>query len=78
MFFAQSWETTTYYIWDKMMIDVVDTGVKYEAWVYHTDYGIKWFLFAVEKKSTNKDDFCRMVRNNMDEYIELYKHEYID
>ena len=85
MFIKQENITSTYNVGDNMKVDIVDNGLNYEAWVYHSDYGIKTHMFGIAKNSKTPDgrklcanDFIQIVLNNLDQYIETYKNEYID
>ena len=50
----RKFKTWTYQIidtnWHGFMVDIVDTGDSYEAWLYNNDYGIKEMFIGVPHK----------------------------
>lgn len=70
----ESWE-----VWDGFILDLVTKGTEtYEAWIYHTDYGIKTLMWGVPQDSTTYGEFKDMVASSVAENIEGYKEEYMD
>lgn len=56
-------------------IRVAHNGDK-EAWIQHEDYGIATLMFGLEGKPYII--FKEVVESNLDEYIELYREEYMN
>ena len=59
-------------------IDIVVSEDTFEAWIYHSGYGIKELMFGIEKKTSTYQAFCDMVETNFEEYRNDYEDEYID
>jgi len=66
-------------------VDIVETKGEIEAWLCGKKYGTSNFMFGMQKSSTYFHDFyeiyngeyfnafCKLVENNLDEYIEMYE-----
>lgn len=83
-------ETATYSYTNGFMVDIVKERKKEEngktvelwnSWLYHTDYGVKNYMFGFEAYANGCDtieDYIRVVYSNIDDYIEIYKDEVFD
>lgn len=70
------WNTTeSYEDNDGYIVDIVslDMGAKFEAWIYHKDYGIKMFMFGIEANSMMRSEFTDLALNQYKGYIGRYK-----
>ena len=47
-----------------------------EAWLFHKDYGVADYMFGVDVKTQNFDQFFRTVEANLPDYINLYMREH--
>ena len=63
---------------EDFMVDVVEDGEAYGAFLYRLGYGIKTFMFGVDKADTTKKEFLAMVKENLATYAEDYTEEYCD
>ena len=63
---------------DDFMVDVTEDGEAYGAFLYRLGYGIKTFMFGVDKADTTKKEFLAMVNENLATYVEHYMEEYCD
>ena len=59
------------------IVEVIDFGDSFEAWIRLYDYGVAELMFGSPKKQENGHDvdydgFVEMVEANFDEYAELY------
>ena len=60
---------------DMFMIDVVDDGITFSAYLYDSTHGTKMFIFGIEKKDVKiEDDFAEIVENNLigEMYLAIY------
>ncbi len=48
------------------------------AWIYHSDYGIKDYMFGMDEKNTSVTDFVDIVAHTIDEHKAYYMDEYFD
>ena len=63
---------------DDFMVDVVENVDSFDAFLYRLGYGIKTFMFGVDKADTTKKEFLAMVKENLATYAEYYTEEYCD
>lgn len=73
---------------DGFMIDIVDHGGEYEAFIYHEDYGIKSLMFGCSKTqkygdvymNMSLDEFKDLVISNLEteNYIQFYINDYME
>ena len=67
----------------KFVVEIVITDDErnniecYEAWLYNTDYGVKSFMFGVEK-NIDLETFESMVMGNIYRYMRGYIDEYME
>lgn len=72
-------KTETYRYMGHFCIDVVETSEAFEAYIYDDQYGIKKYMFGVQKNgSYTKEQFLDFVADNAAEYIEFYIEKYCD
>lgn len=72
-------KTETYRFVGHFCIDVVETSEAFEAFIYDDQYGIKRYMFGVQKiGGYTKERFIQSVANNAEEYIEFYIEKYCD
>ena len=57
--------------------DIVDDDKQYSAWIYHKDYGIKLFMFAVDNPRETLESFTELVKSSFENYVEQYKEDYM-
>lgn len=68
--------TTTFHVIDHIYVDVVETpNGEYEAWIYNSNYGVKDFMFGVEKNGMGIISFINMVERSIEDYIGFYSDE---
>ncbi len=60
------------------MVDVVENAVTYEAYLYHSAYGVKTLMFDLNKADVTKEKFLAIVNANLASYVDLYTQEYCD
>ena len=78
--------TTTYSYTGKyykgFLVDIVEKSDIWEAWLYHTDYGVKEMMFGVAKNDPDDttEGFIKLVFANLvkNPYIENYIDLYMD
>ena len=58
-------------------MDIVRYSDKYEAFLYHKDYGIKSLAFGVDSDTTTEKAFLSMVRSTISNDIADYITEYM-
>ena len=60
-------------------VDIVDDGDTFEAWLSHHSYGVSSMMFGVSKSDmvNGKEQFMAMVDDNICEYIDAYRDEYM-
>ena len=63
---------------DDFMVDVIEDGEAYGAFLYRLGYGVKTFMFGVDKADTTREEFLAMVNENLASYAERYTQEYCD
>ena len=68
--------TFTYDADNGFYVDIVVEANERGAWLYHKGYGIKMFMFGAI--NTDHDIFLDMIQNNLADYIEDYKADYMD
>lgn len=66
------------YEYGDFLIEITVSNKDYEAWIRHEDYGIAQLMFGQERKDVTYAVFKAMVYENLDEYIELYREEYMN
>lgn len=54
-----------------------DDGI-YESWLYHPGYGVKSFMFGNDAKTITFTEYTKQVEYVIDEYIDIYKENYIE
>ena len=60
-------------------VDIVVNDKNYiEFWLHHKDYSIKEFMFGVEKKHDNLEEYVELLLANIDQYYKSYINEYMD
>ena len=68
--------------WAFDIITEYDNGAEtnYTAWIYHTGYGIKMFMFGSFMKEfyNRKAAFLELVLDGFDSFADEYKAEYMD
>ena len=63
---------------DGFLILIVETDDMFEAWIRHASYGVSDLMFGCPKQQSFRyDDFVELVFANADEYIDIYKDEYM-
>jgi len=74
-----NYTVTTFIYKNVWRIDIVNNKSTYEAWLYHKDYGIKTLMFGAEASYHDSlAEFIEVVEVNADDYIKIYKEEYVD
>lgn len=63
---------------DEWTVDIIETKELFEAWIGHSRYDIKNFMFDVSKKSYTAEEFLEAVVLNLDKYEDDYADEYFD
>lgn len=61
---------------DGFVIDIIDDGENYEAWLSIENYGVKTFMFGAPKAQQSKEQFGKLAIANFAEYGEQYLKEY--
>lgn len=61
---------------DAFVIDIIDDGENYEAWLSLKNYGVKTLMFGMPKAQQSKDEFRDLAIANFSEYGEYYLAEY--
>ena len=66
----------------EFFVEIRVSQYEYEAWIQHKDCGIMSLLFGMPKEQPDRrityGQFKEMVANNLDEYIESYREEYMN
>lgn len=82
-----AWVTHTYTVGNGFMVDIVESpdvqwGWKWSCYLYHNSYGTKMYMFGLPKCEHAPNLACveGIVLANLseDNYIELYREEYMD
>jgi hypothetical protein len=77
---TQSFKINQKGIDDDFILEISDDGKMYEAWLSHTGYGIKEFLFGAEKTQQSYDEFIEYAKvdliSEIADYIERWFEEY--
>lgn len=70
----QKVRTETYEYSMDYLVDIQIYSDKYEAYIYHKDYGIKMFIFGISTKDRTKKEFIEDVEYIIDKEntIEIY------
>ena len=76
LFYKDKTTTETYNTDFGFKVDIVETTEQFEAWVYHSDYGIKTMMFGSGKRC--KEDFVQMVVGNLWDYVKYYMDDVLD
>lgn len=64
---------------DGFKVDITVNDNNYvEFWLYHEDYAVKEFLFAVLKESDSVEDYVDLMLSNIDENIKEYSAVHMD
>lgn len=64
---------------DGFKVDIVVNEEDYvEFWLYHKDYAVKEFLFAVLKESDSVEDYVDLMLSNIEENIKEYSAVHMD
>lgn len=63
----------TYDVGNGFCVDIEKRDGVYEAWLYHTDMGIKDFMFGLKESLA---EFKKMVIANLETYEVLYNEYY--
>lgn len=71
-------KTSTYWINNDFLVDIVETPENYEAFLYSKDYSIKMSMFGCPISQQSYDYFLELVETNLQEHIEAYKNEYMN
>ena len=61
---------------DDFMVDVVEDGEGYGAFLYRLGYDVKTYMFGVDKTDVTREEFLAMVNNNLATYADHYTEEY--
>lgn len=61
---------------DTFLIDIIDDGENYEAWLYVKGYCTKTFMLGMPKAQQSKEEFRKLAIANFAEYGEQYLAEY--
>ena len=69
-----SYKTKTYNVGQGYKVDVVETPIGYEAWLYHQDKGIKDLMFGVPEEQQTMKEFLES--NGFDIPVEKSKIPY--
>ena len=68
--------TTTYETGrEDFMIDVVESGYVYEAWLYREAEGRKEIMFGIEREFWTMEEFLNKVEELLPKYIRFYDEE---
>lgn len=71
-------ETYDYKNGFRVEIYLEPTDNTWQSFVYHVDCGIKLFMFGFDSEENTKDEFIDFVLDSLDEYVKLYKEEYME
>lgn len=63
---------------DDFMVDVVEDGEAYGAFLYRLGYGVKIFMFGVDKADVTREEFLAMVVDNLASHANYYTKKYCD
>lgn len=77
---TNDYTTRTFDVGHGFLVDIVAIKSKdlYEAWIYHSSYGIKELMFGISMKDETYDGFLDLVYRNLDDHIFYYAKEYMD
>ena len=76
----------TYEADNGFMVDIVDKGDAFEAWIYHKDYCVKDLMWGEPKENSRFEKpftqtlqgFKALVEANLEGYAAGYAEEYMD
>lgn len=51
---------------------------EFNAWIYHSDYGIKDYMFGMNEEDVSVTHFVDVVANTVDEHKDYYMDEHFD
>ena len=73
-------KTYTYWIGGNFLLDIVDTPECYEAYIYHTSYGVKSMILGCSKEYTTLQGFIEEVqaKDIIIPAMEYYREDYMD
>ena len=71
------------YEYGDFFVEITVSHDDYEAWIRHKDYGVAQLMFGIPKyedgnHTKSYGQFKEIVIKNLDEYIELYREEYMN
>lgn len=77
---TNDYATKTYDVGRGFLVDVITIKSKeeYEAWIYHSSYGIKELMFGISMKDETYDGFLDLVYRNLEDNILSYAKWYMD
>lgn len=59
------------------LIDIEQTVKTISAWIYVENYGVKMFMFGMDRNAVTLGEFIQIVEANAPEYIGIYHDLYI-
>lgn len=72
-----NYKTSTYDMGRGWRMDIVIFGKTYEAWVYKKDMCVKNFMFGMEEKYAQSEEyFTELAVANFDEHKKFYQMDY--
>ena len=80
---TKEFNSITYKTFNGFYIDIVQRkNDMYDSWIYQESYGIKMYMFGMEIGTETGcktyNEFLSIVENNLEEYINIYREEYMD
>ena len=64
-------------VYKDFLVDIVRYSDKFEAYLYHKDFGIKSLAFGADTADTKEPAFLRLVRGTIEQDIADYITEYM-
>lgn len=68
----------TYDVGEGFYVDITRSEKELNAWIYHSDYGIKAYMFGLLEEDTSVTDFVDIVAHTIDEHKDYYMDEHFD
>lgn len=71
-------KTTTYEVGLNFCIDIVEDGLRYDAWIYNTRYGIKEHMMGTSSDTKELVDESLKDKEIILEYMIIYARHHMD
>lgn len=66
------------YLENNYIVEIIHEENYINFWLYKKEYCVKDYMFGIEDKNQKFSDLLKIISNNIEIYIKLYKNRYED